>query len=634
MSRLDRFYRAFGEYRKSIAQEREISALRAAVAEADRQDRIRAIRSSCTIENDWVEEIERGLVFIEKAINEERQFIRSEGEVAPIEKIKRVSRESVEHLARHSNLLTQESKDGDLMPEKLYTVERLNNYAVYENRFLYMVLLHLADFVSVRYDRIVKLTNTYRGESLMQKKVTYGKATLEYEINLKEVREDDPYLREHNGQREKLERLERIQRSIYYYLHTPLMIEVAKADKLKPPVTKTNVLRMDKNFKEVVALYDYISAYDRDGFSVEEEERQVNCSKKELAEQFTDPVLLLSFLTYEHGLGIEEELKEAFEQEELRRREEARRLLQEQLENMRRRIAEGGGSPEEYIRLLEQNNRELEKEKAQLLLIKEKAVKLEQENNALKETIARHRDEVEALEERHAKEKDELKANCEELSRQMAEEAAAHGEEMLRINREKEEEIARSRSECEEIVRKNMEVLAQKEREREELQLKAQRLDRERALAASRLTALRAEHGLIGETEDYSSEAAFQELEHQYEVLGSFLHREWKGAKRALRLQFLSDVKALFSQNWGKDLIPFGKKQDRATEASSAETDVKTRAREGADREKDAAEEERAEDERAEKGPAEEVGAEKDRTDSDAERGDREGDGNEVSEAK
>ena len=216
----------------------------------------------------------------------------------------------------------------------------------------------------------------------------------------------------------------------------------------------------------------------------------------------------------------------------------------------------------------------------------------------------------------------------------MAEEAAAHSEEILRINCEKEEEIARSRSECEDTVRKNMELLAQKEREREELQLKAERLDRERAFAASRLTALRAEHGLIGETEDYSSEAAFQELAHQYDVLGSFLHREWKGAKRALRLQFLSDVKALFTQNWGKDLIPFGKKQDRATEASSAETDEKTRAREGADREKDAAEEERAENAPAEEEPAEEVGAEKDRTDSDAERGDREGDGNEVSEAK
>ena len=97
--------------------------------------------------------------------------------------------------------------------------------------------------------------------------MTYGKVTLEYEIDLKEVREDDPYLREHNGQREKLERLERILRSIYYFLQTPLMVEVAKADKLKPPVTKTNVLRMDKNFKEVVALYDYITAYDRDGFN-------------------------------------------------------------------------------------------------------------------------------------------------------------------------------------------------------------------------------------------------------------------------------------------------------------------------------------------------------------------------------
>lgn len=623
MSRLDRFYRAFGEYRRQVSEEREISALRTAAAEADRQDRIRAIRSSCTIETDWLDEIERGLGFIEKAINEERQFIRSEGEVAPIEKIKHVSRESVEHLARHSNLITRENEDGDLMPEKLYTVERLNNYAVYENRFLYMVLLRLADFVSVRYDRIVKLTNTYRGESAVQKKVTYGKVTLEYEIDLKEVREDDPYLREHNGQREKLERLERILRSIYYFLQTPLMVEVAKADKLKPPVTKTNVLRMDKNFKEVVALYDYITAYDRDGFIVEEEERQVDCSDKELAEQFTDPVLLLSFLTYEHGLGIEEELKEAFEQEELRRREEARRLLQEQLENMRRRIAEGGGSPEEYIRLLEQNNRELEKEKAQLLPIKEKAVKLEQENNALKETIARHWDEIEALEERHAKEKDELKANCEELSRQMAEEAAAHGEELLRVNREKEEEIARSRSECEDTVRKNMEVLAQKEREREELQLKAQRLDRERALAASRLTALRAEHGLIGETEDYSSEAAFQELEHQYEVLGGFLRKEWKVAKRSLLRQFLSDAKALFTQNWGKDLIPFWKKKGRAAEGSSAATDEKTLVREGADPEKASAEEERVEN-----APAEE-----ERTDVDAERDDREEDGNDRKEA-
>ena len=44
--------------------------------------------------------MEKGLVHIEKAIKEERQFIRSNGEVLPIEKIKHVSKESIEHLAK------------------------------------------------------------------------------------------------------------------------------------------------------------------------------------------------------------------------------------------------------------------------------------------------------------------------------------------------------------------------------------------------------------------------------------------------------------------------------------------------------------------------------------------------------
>lgn len=56
----------------------------------------------CHIEEDWILEIEKELPFIEKAIAEERQFIRTDGEIVPIEKIKRISRSSVEHLAKHS----------------------------------------------------------------------------------------------------------------------------------------------------------------------------------------------------------------------------------------------------------------------------------------------------------------------------------------------------------------------------------------------------------------------------------------------------------------------------------------------------------------------------------------------------
>ena len=145
MNYLDTLYRALIDYRKNTFDNKECKAHRAAVIRSDNEnDKIEVTRQNCIVEEDWIEAIEHGLEFIEKAIKEERQFIRSNGEVIPIEKVKRVSKDSVEHLARHSNYFTREQEEGqDLIPDQLYTVERLSDYAVYENRFLYMLLNYL-----------------------------------------------------------------------------------------------------------------------------------------------------------------------------------------------------------------------------------------------------------------------------------------------------------------------------------------------------------------------------------------------------------------------------------------------------------------------------------------------------------
>ena len=130
----DIYYRALSEYRNVTAKERRLEKRRKAIAAAG-GDRIEIVTVNCIIEEDWIEAIEKGLVHVEKAINEERQFIRSNGEVVPIEKVKNVSKDSVEHLAKHSNLLTKKTEGEDIIPDSLYTVERLADYAVYENRF-------------------------------------------------------------------------------------------------------------------------------------------------------------------------------------------------------------------------------------------------------------------------------------------------------------------------------------------------------------------------------------------------------------------------------------------------------------------------------------------------------------------
>ena len=130
MNELDTYYRALLELRNTTNSVRQCAMLNAAIAAADTEDdKIVVTRAKCTVDEDWICAIEEGLIHIEKAIKEERQFIRSNGEVVPIEKVKNVSKESVQHLARHGNLITHVPEDeNDIVPDKLFSVERLNDY--------------------------------------------------------------------------------------------------------------------------------------------------------------------------------------------------------------------------------------------------------------------------------------------------------------------------------------------------------------------------------------------------------------------------------------------------------------------------------------------------------------------------
>ena len=132
MTRADILYRAFKAYRKdTIASElkKERKDLLNSNVE---QDVCNSTKYLVNIESDWIESIEKGLEFVEKAIAEERQFIRTNGETVPIEKVKKVSKESVKDLAKHSNYITHlpENENEDVVPDKIHIVEKLSDYAV------------------------------------------------------------------------------------------------------------------------------------------------------------------------------------------------------------------------------------------------------------------------------------------------------------------------------------------------------------------------------------------------------------------------------------------------------------------------------------------------------------------------
>ena len=159
MSEWNVFYRAFLDYKKKTAEDKNIKRLCDSIKAASTDDDcLESVRTYCVIDEDWIQIIEEGMDHVEKAVRAERQFIRKQGEVVPIEKLKHVSTDTVTHLARHSELITTEPLDDEVLtPEKLYMAENLSDFAVYENRFLYMLLCYLRDFINIRLDKILEL---------------------------------------------------------------------------------------------------------------------------------------------------------------------------------------------------------------------------------------------------------------------------------------------------------------------------------------------------------------------------------------------------------------------------------------------------------------------------------------------
>ena len=583
MKELDVYYRALLGYKKQVAESDRCAALISAIADSSVEgDKITVRTATCTIDEDWVSAIEEGLVHIEKAIKMERQFIRSNGEVIPIEKVKHVSKESVEHLAKHSNLITRYEEGEDIVPDKLFTVERLNDYAVYENRFLYMLLCYLRDFVTLRYNEILDLTNKYDATVVFDKRITNGKESMTYQLSMHDVRRDDDYLKNHNPAKAIIDRIDLILKTILAFLATPLMEEAGKAPMLKPPITKTNVLKMNNSFKGAVALYDFIVSYDKKGYNVQPIEKSISPLREELALDMAGAGGMLAFLAYEWGLGIRPELRAEYQREEERRAEEQIRQRAERIASMKRRLKSADVSIEDYVITLEKQLRALEGEAERAASLSKEVDRLRsverehlakidelgKENGTLREELInerqRHFEEMEALKRAHEDAMHDLVVKHEN---EITELKSAHAEAIARLEAEHAEQIEelntrhRERIEALETAHKERiaeitedaagRIAAMKEStdarigemqnvlDTANAELERVRADYATTLEAKRVAEARLK-AAIGVDRDLTDKESFTELEKEFEAFSAIFKEQWAKTKRQIRKKHLN----------------------------------------------------------------------------------------------
>jgi predicted nucleic acid-binding Zn-ribbon protein len=462
----------------------------------------------CQISMDWVEQIEQALPYIENAIAQHRQFILKQGETVPIEKAKRVSKASVEHLSRHTELITHLPEPGDdVIPDKLYVTENVGTFAVYENRFLYMLLCHLRDFIGFRYKKILDVIASFRTEIDFSKQVKNEHRCLHFQLHFQETSTGLPGATLPETE-QLVQRIYNMLQQVEMLLKTDLMKEVSMAPLLQPPISRTNVMLHDPNFKVAFALYSFLAEYAHDGFKQVERYSFSGQMPQPMRRDLGELAQIASYLSYRNG-GLLPELEKRYLEEEVAKSAREERLKKERLQNLRQSLPQLNDVTAAFILELEDWNRELEKKTAMLYEVEQLRKEAEEKLTQIHATIA-------PLSSRIA----QLQAQSQALMEENNQSAVALDEALGSLEQTKQA--------LQDHVRQSQEkLLAQEESYKQQYEALAQQCHLAQALNL-------ASNAANGIREDHTSKEAFSLLEAQYKALEQYYQQQWKLAKKQI----------------------------------------------------------------------------------------------------
>ena len=562
MNSVDIFYRAFTEYKKLIAQDKDSLTMQRFALSLNKaqHENLQIIYYECTIKEDWIIALEKALPFLEKAIKEDRQFIRNNEDILPIEKVRKTSRQSIQDLSKHSDYITRKpdaNNPANITPDKLMIIRKENDYTVYENRVLFTTVMYAKEFLESRLEVIKDAITKYEGKSMVHKKLDTGDRTLDIQIQLHETRKNDPYALEKSKAEALLIRIENIFTVILSFLKMPLLSKFTKVELVKRPITKTNVLKINLNFKNTLALYDYLVDYNEPGYTLHRFEESLLPLSNQAVDDYTHATLLLSFITYQFGHRISDRLSKAYFEEEERRQKEKEERLLEQLKSIHLSIKDSGKTLDQFLLMFEEGYRVIEKrvellkrEMKELVIAQQKELlalnhqhDLAQEHlrqqhlqdlndqdalhqTELKDLLSKHQQAIEALNTEHESAIDELVTNHQETLTTLQSTMDAKLQVMKDTYLGKEAELNLKLDE-------NRQLIKEQQEQQDALQV-------ERDIFKGELLVYKTKSGSELNIDDFTSKERFLELERIRDSYARIFSKSWQATKKAIRKEILS----------------------------------------------------------------------------------------------
>lgn len=240
----------------------------------DREDFLNGIDSKLEVKNQfrkviydysWLEKMEDTMYYLDIIMRNPKKFIINEEEVVKIEKARKVTVESIRHLTQHTSYIQEfDQSTGEVKPSKILNINKEEDYDMYENRFIYTLLVNMKMFIARVSGACINGSSMSSVKNIKYSAVTkINSERVGIDINLNAV--DNKNLSANsNGGLSISQRIEKINLQIANLMNSDLIknLERAHVSFVRSPIKRTNVILKNPNFQKAMELWTFLEAYD------------------------------------------------------------------------------------------------------------------------------------------------------------------------------------------------------------------------------------------------------------------------------------------------------------------------------------------------------------------------------------
>ena len=244
---------------------------------------------------EWLKLMEDTIQYLDNILRNPNRFIVNEEDVVKIELARRVTVESIKHLARNTNLIQDiDKKTGDVKPSKILNINKEESFNTYENRFIYTLIQNMKFFISRKKSSVINESSfncnntlSYRGKCPM------GDENVDIELKLNNTIKSSKKIVDSTGN-DISSRIEKLEQRITDLTSTEVYKNLSRLHValVTSPIKKTNVILKNVNFQYAVTLWNYLQEHVNDESNAETKDANSYDDKSELKKYFDESFLL------------------------------------------------------------------------------------------------------------------------------------------------------------------------------------------------------------------------------------------------------------------------------------------------------------------------------------------------------